>query len=369
MIRTSRPSWARAGWRLAVMVSNSRSVPEGIGLIAQPIAIQQRLAQQHPDRSEYRSDLARSYNNLGIMHRSNNQRDLGAEDWNRALALREELAREHPDDFLARRDLAQSLQNMGNWYREERGQADRAEEVYRRALAIQESLVREVSGCRPAPDRPSTRALRPRSRPHPLRPCVHSLQPGGPLPGRGQVRRSSRGSAASARTPGRGWFESSRAGPAIGTSWPRPTYELGRLHQVDGQITRAAAAWNRSRELLQFLVREHPADSNYRYNLALTLRSLSIASDAIGQPAEAEETRRSAREVEEPLIREHPETNAYYFDAAQIYTSCSTTVVPNASGSVDRRTFAESCSALAIGYAGGSRESPAISAARRVSSS
>ena len=45
-------------------------------------------------------------------------------------------------------------------------------------------------------------------------------------------------------------------------------YELGRLHQSDGQITRAAAAWNRSRELLQVLVREHPADSNYRYNLA-----------------------------------------------------------------------------------------------------
>ena len=40
----------------------------------------------------------------------------------------------------------------------------------------------------------------------------------------------------------------------------------------------------------------------------MTLRSLSIASDAIGQPAEAEETRRSAREIEERLIREHPET-------------------------------------------------------------
>ncbi len=49
------------------------------------------------------------------------------------------------------------------------------------------------------------------------------------------------------------------------------------------------------------------------------------------------------------MIREHPETNAYYFDTAQIYTSCSTTVVPSASGSVDRRMFAESCSALAIG--------------------
>ena len=80
----------------------------------QPIAIQERLAHHYPDRPEYRSDLARSYNNLGIMHRSNSQRALGAEDWKRALALREQLVREHPDDFLYRRDLAQTLLNLGN---------------------------------------------------------------------------------------------------------------------------------------------------------------------------------------------------------------------------------------------------------------
>ena len=61
------------------------------------------------------------------------------------------------------------------------------------------------------------------------------------------------------------------------------------------------------------------------------------------------QTRRSAREVEEPLIREHPETKGYYYDAAETYMSCSTTLVPSASGSVDRRVFAESCGGLALG--------------------
>ncbi len=79
----------RTIWRLAVMVSNSRSVKEGIGLMEQSIEIRERLAHHYPDRQEYRSDLARSFNNLGIMHRSNSQRALGAEDWNRSLALRE----------------------------------------------------------------------------------------------------------------------------------------------------------------------------------------------------------------------------------------------------------------------------------------
>ncbi len=42
---------ARTIWRLAVMVSGSRSVPEGIGLMEQSIAIQERLVHQYPDRA------------------------------------------------------------------------------------------------------------------------------------------------------------------------------------------------------------------------------------------------------------------------------------------------------------------------------
>ena len=49
------------------------------------------------------------------------------------------------------------------------------------------------------------------------------------------------------------------------------------------------------------------------------------------------------------MIREHPETKRYYYDVAQTYMSCSTTLVPSASGSVDRRAFAESCGGLALG--------------------
>ena len=103
------------------------------------------------------------------------------------------------------------------------------------------------------------------------------------------------------------------------------------------------------RELLQELVREHPSNFEYLYNLALIQRSLSIASDASGQPAGAETTRRSAQELEERLIRERPESNAYYYDVAQSYISCSTTLVPTASGAVDHTTFAESCGGFALG--------------------
>ncbi len=338
----------RAIWRLAVMVGNSRSVTEGIGLMEQSIAIQERLVRQYPARPEYRSDLARSFNNLGIMHRSNSQRTLGALDWTRALALREQIVREQPDSFLARRDLAQSLQNLGNWYREKGGQDEQVEELYRRALAIQNSLALE------APEAARLQAG-PGFTPFVLDPARVRYDLAYTYFNLGgfyiDIGKSARADEILQQAlghldrlvrdqPGRAGYRQLLS---------KTHYEVGRLHQSDGQLTRTAAAWNRSRELLEVLVREHPADGNYRYNLGLTLRSLSVAAAAIGQPAAAAEARRSAHEVEEQLIREHPESKSYYFDAAQTYMSCSTTLVPSASGSVDRRAFAESCGGLAVG--------------------
>jgi tetratricopeptide (TPR) repeat protein len=337
----------RTIWRLAVMVGGSRSAPEGIGLLEQTIAIQERLVHQYPDRPDYRSDLARTFNNLGIMHRSNNQRTLGAEDWKRSLALREQLVREKPKDFLSRRDLAQSLQNLGNWYRETGRHDEQVEEVYRRALAIQNTLAREVPDApRPQKGLPFTPfVLDPARIRYDLAYTYFNL--GSFYVDSGQTAKAGEvlGQAQEhldrlvREQPGRAGYRQLLS---------KTHYELGRLCQSDGQLTRTATSWNRSRELLQVLVREHPADSNYRYNLAITLRSLSIASDATGQPAAAEATRLSAWESEEQLIREHPESSAYFYDAAETYMSCSTTLFPSASGSVDRSSFAESCSSLAL---------------------
>ena len=212
----------RTIWRLAVMVGNSRSVPEGIGLMEQSIAIQERLVHQYPDRPEYRSDLARSFNNLGIMHRSNSQRALGAEDWKRSLALREQLVREQPEDFLSRRDLAQSLQNLGNWYREGGGHDEQVEEVYRRALAIQNALAREApDAARPGLTSPSRHSLWTRpasatiSRLRTLTWGASTLTLDS-LPKR--PRPSSKRS-----TTWTGWFASNRAGPATDSFCRRRT--------------------------------------------------------------------------------------------------------------------------------------------------
>ena len=339
---------ARAGWRLAVMVSDARSVAEGIRLLDQPIVIQERLVRQYPDRPEYQSDLARSYNNLGIMHRKNNQNDLGGQDWERALALRERLVRENPDDFLDRRDLGQSLLNLGNWYSDER-QTDRAEASYRRALEMLNRLAREAPSVgRPKTDLPVTPfALDPARIRYDLALAYHNLA---------KLLREGGRSASAAETfqqalehldrlvreqPGRAIYRHILA---------KTHYELGILHQADGQIARAAAAWLRSREMFEALAREHPETRVYRYNLALNHRSSSLLADATGRPAEAEATRRSAREIEERLIREHPESSGNYSDAAAVYLSFPVSVIPagTQSDSVDRKTFTAECAGHAL---------------------
>ncbi|MFI5455750.1 MAG: protein kinase [Isosphaerales bacterium] len=342
--------WARAGWRLAVLVSEARSVPEGISLMDQPMTIQERLADRYPDRPEYRSDLARSDNNLGIMHRRNNQDDLAGKDWERALALRDQLVRQRPGDLLYRRDLAQTRLNLGNWYRDQ-DQPERAEESYRRALTILEGLVREApDAARPRTDLPVTHfALDPSRIRYDLASTYFNLAVLHRL-----IRRPAQAAEEIQQALGHlGRLAREQPGRTVYRLLvAKAHYELGLLLEADGRIARAAECWLRSREMLETLAREHPENWNYRYMLALNLRCLSLAADATGRPAEADAGRRSAREIEERLVREHPEAISYYDDAAKVYLNMPASVMQDGTGTspLDRQAFAEACAGQALSF-------------------
>jgi eukaryotic-like serine/threonine-protein kinase len=339
--------WARAGWRLAVMASDARSVTEGISLLAQPITIQQRLALRHPDRPEFRSDLARSYNNLGIMHRRNNQNELCGEDWENALALRDQLVREHPGDFLHRRDLAQTRLNLGNWYSSEQ-QWDRAEESYRRALAILVRLSGEAPDATPPrTDLPVTPfALDPARIRYDLASTYFNLSV--LLRDVGRSAQAAEGFQQALDHLGR-LVREQPARTIYRHLLAKAHYELGLL-EANGQIDRAAASWLKSRELLEDLAREHPETWVYQYNLALNFACLSLVADATGRPAEAEATRRSARNIEERLVREHPESSDCYYEAAIVYLRFHAIGIPvgTGKGPIDPKTFAEECAGHAL---------------------
>jgi serine/threonine protein kinase/tetratricopeptide (TPR) repeat protein len=337
---------ARAGWRLAAMVAESRSAPEGVGLLAQPIAIQERLARQYADRPEYRSDLARSYNNLGIMHRSNNERDQAARDWERALAIRQQLVRDHPDEFLYRRDLAQSLHNFGNLYRQE-GQPDRADEAYRRALAIQERLANE------APEFARRRTDLP-VMPFALDPARIRYDLAFTHFNLATLQRELGRSAEAAE----GFRQALELLTRLVAEQPQRTsyrgllanthFQLGHLEQATGRLAQAAASWNRSRTLLEKLVVEQPENPLHRHFLAQSLHSMSILDDAEGRAAEAETNRLTARAIEERLNGERPESSVYFYEAALLYLNPPAPVIANGASPVDQKTFSDRCAGFAV---------------------
>ena len=91
---------------------------------------------------EYRKDLARSHNNLGILLNNLGKRPEAEEQYRKALAIQEKLAAEFPAVPDYRKDLAPSHNNLGILLAG-LGKRPEAEEQYRKALAIQEKLVAE----------------------------------------------------------------------------------------------------------------------------------------------------------------------------------------------------------------------------------
>jgi hypothetical protein len=105
-----------------------------------------------------------------------------------------------------------------------------------------------------------------------------------------------------------------------------------------------------ARSIQEALVRDHPDDSAFLYDLGLTLRSLSAVSAADGRATEAESFRKAAQDLEERLLKDHPESNAYYFDAALVYASISSRIPAKGPGLTDRSPFAEDCITRALGF-------------------
>jgi tetratricopeptide (TPR) repeat protein len=109
------------------------------------LAIQEKLAAEFPSVPEYRSDLARSHNNLGLLLKARGQRTEAEEQSRKGLAIREKLAAEFPSVPEYRSDLAWSHTNLGVLF-SDRGQRTEAEEQYRKGLAIREKLAAEFPG-------------------------------------------------------------------------------------------------------------------------------------------------------------------------------------------------------------------------------
>jgi serine/threonine protein kinase len=107
-------------------------------------AMLERLAEQSPERSEYRRELATSCSDLGLLLMDMIRADEAERVTRKAIGINEQLLAESPDDPALRQHLADSYNNLGimlaGW-RGGRALPREAEEAFRQALRRYEKLV------------------------------------------------------------------------------------------------------------------------------------------------------------------------------------------------------------------------------------
>jgi tetratricopeptide (TPR) repeat protein len=103
--------------------------------------LQQQLARTDPDRADYQGELARSYNNLGILKGDTGQPQEATELFREAVRVLEGLVAKHPAEPTYQRELARCRLNFGPVLRATGADAD-AQDQYRQGILALQDLVR-----------------------------------------------------------------------------------------------------------------------------------------------------------------------------------------------------------------------------------
>jgi eukaryotic-like serine/threonine-protein kinase len=103
------------------------------------LEIRQKLADDNPAVTEFRSDLAQSYNNLGWLLSNTGQPAAAEVEYRKALVLQQKLADDNPAVAELRHTLANSRNNFGLLLADT-GRPAAAEAEYRKTLAIYQKL-------------------------------------------------------------------------------------------------------------------------------------------------------------------------------------------------------------------------------------
>ena len=103
------------------------------------LAIQQKLADDNPAVTDFRSSLAISHNILGNLLAVTGRSSEAEAEYRKALAIQQKLADDNPAVTEFRNRLAISHNNLGNLL-SDTGKPSEAEAEYRKALAIHQKL-------------------------------------------------------------------------------------------------------------------------------------------------------------------------------------------------------------------------------------
>src|SRR5205823_8114420 len=109
----SRAIRAEGYQRVGLMRDRLGELKEAEAAYADAITLWKELAAEFPARPEFRSNLARTHNNLGNLLRDTGRPKPAEAPYAEALALHKQLAADFPARPEVRQDLASSLNNLG----------------------------------------------------------------------------------------------------------------------------------------------------------------------------------------------------------------------------------------------------------------
>ena len=124
---------------LGYLLSNTGRPMEAETENRKALEIRQKLVDDNPAVTEFRIRLAVSHNNLGNLLWETGRPIVAVAEHRRALEIRQKLADDNPAVTEFKSDLAQSHNNLG-WMLSNTGQPAAAEAEYRKALAIWQTL-------------------------------------------------------------------------------------------------------------------------------------------------------------------------------------------------------------------------------------
>ncbi len=248
---------------------------------------------EFPYRPDYRYEVARGQNNIGVLCRNlGRPRDAEAA-YATAQALRQKLAQDFPAAAGFRRDLAETIMNRAILSKDQ-GRPAEAEPLYRQALSLLRQLVAEL------PDVASHRQA--------LATCLSNY--GSQLR---QLRKSKEAEAAyrEALDLCEALVRAHPNDPRYRSDLAYVQHNQATLLDETGRAEAAEALYRRALAVRRQLAAEFPAFADYRRELADTLNNLGMLLRRRQRPVDAEAATSQACAIYEKLVAEFPSLKHY----------------------------------------------------------
>jgi serine/threonine protein kinase/Tfp pilus assembly protein PilF len=262
------------------------------------LALQRHLTADFPNRPEFRQNLAKTQNNLGILLCDTGRLAEGETAFRDALALQKQLTTDFPDRAIFRYDMASSGNNLGFLLRRI-GRLAEAEAVLRDALAIQKQMTADF------PNRPEFRHL--------LAKGLHGLA----------SLLYDAGRPEEAETAFRDALALQKQLAADFPNRPQFRQELAKNHQGLGvllsntsRLAEAETAYRDGLALSKQLAADFPTRPEFRQDLARNHCSLGILFRDGGRLREAETAYRDALTLQRQLVADFPTRPTFRNDLA-----------------------------------------------------